>query len=246
MNSAKRLLRGLLVRSEGVFFFLYSRGGLILRRIHPEWDPRSWSNRELRKWGPLAKGDVINVSAWEDRDKEGGKYADYFPNKGSYAISNYGGARGTSDGQDQIILDLTAELPKELERRYDVVFNHTTLEHIYEAGHAMRSLCGLSRDLVIIVVPFLQQLHWDEGSFRDYWRFSPFAMDELFRGCGFRMIYCTTNDSPVNPVYLFCVGARDPERWIAEMQNRGITPLYRGVVDRIPGRSASAFKPPPA
>ncbi len=246
MSSAKRLLRRVLARLDWVFLFFYSLSGRILRRIHSEWDPRYWSNRELRKWGPLVKGDVINVSAWEDRDKEGGKYAEYFPNRKSYAISNYGGARGTAADQNQIILDLTAELPKELERRYDVVFNHTTLEHIYEARLAMRNICELSRDLVIIVVPFLQELHWEEGSFWDYWRFSPFAMDELFRGFGFRMIYCTTNDSPVNPVYLFCVGAREPERWIAEMRNRGIAPLYRGVQDRIPGRSSSEFKRPPA
>ena len=35
---------------------------------------REWSNMELRKIAPTLTGDIINVSGWEDKDKEGGLY----------------------------------------------------------------------------------------------------------------------------------------------------------------------------
>ena len=51
--------------------------------------PRVWSNRELRRVGSMVRGDVVNVSAWQDSDKEGGHYKDYFPNASSYTITNW-------------------------------------------------------------------------------------------------------------------------------------------------------------
>jgi hypothetical protein len=186
-----------------------------MRRAYPEWENRGWSNRELRRWAGSFAGDVINVSGWHDEDKEGGHYRDYFPRRTSYTISNIGGARGIMGHENEIFLDLTAELTPELHRRYDVVFNHTVLEHIYEIRTAVTNLCKLSRDLVVIVVPFSQQVHFEPGSFLDYWRPTPFALSEMFKANGFEIVYCSMNENPVYSIYTFCVATSKPEKWRA-------------------------------
>jgi hypothetical protein len=99
--------------------------------------PRLWSNQELRKIAHFFKGRVVNVSAWKDEDKEGGRYQDYFINSSNYSITNFkADANGEQGYENETFLDLEQDLPPELERNYDVVFNHTTLEHIYEARKA--------------------------------------------------------------------------------------------------------------
>ncbi|MCX7803974.1 MAG: hypothetical protein N3A38_02180 [Planctomycetota bacterium] len=201
----------------------------LLARLRPDWHPRRWSNAELRRVARLFEGDIINVSGWDDRDKEGGRYADYFPNKRSYRISNIGGARGASGREDEIYLDLSLPLPEELRGRFDVVFNHTTLEHIYDIRAALANLCGLSRDVVITVAPFMQAMHWDEGSYLDFWRPTPFALEHMFEENGFRALYMSWNDNPVYPVYLFCVASRNPERWEGKFP-----PLRRPDARRFP------------
>ena len=113
-------------------------------------------------------------------------------------ISNLGkGALGTSGAEDEIHLDLAAELPDNLRAKFDVVFNHTTLEHIYEVHTAIANLCALTRDIVILVVPFSQKVHfdWAEGTFLDYWRFTPFALQALFREHGLEMVYWSSNET---------------------------------------------------
>ncbi len=136
--------------------------------------PRLWSNEELRKFSGLFTGSVINVSAWRDEDKEGGKYKNYFSSASSYRVSNYvAEKRGYQGEEGEIFLDLEKGLSSELKGRFDVVFNHTTLEHIYNYKKALRNICALSRDVVIVVVPFLQPMHDEYG---DYWRFSPSAV----------------------------------------------------------------------
>ncbi len=99
---------------------------------------RKWSNTEIRKIGRLFEGDAINVSGWDDRDKEGGYYREYFPNLSSYAISNYSGERGTQGTSGEIFIDLEAPLPPDLSRRYGLVFNHTTLEACIRCAPGIR------------------------------------------------------------------------------------------------------------
>lgn len=193
--------------------FFYPKVIKALQVCHPEWQSRRWSNAELRRWGSLFSGNVINVSGWDDRDKEGGHYQDYFPNKASYSISNIDGARGLSGAANEIFLDLTQEVPEDLKGRFDVVFNHTTLEHIFDIHQALAGLCELTRDLVIIVVPFMQAVHYEPGSFLDYWRPTPFALEALFRENGLEVVYCANNDNPVYNVYIYCLASRFPERW---------------------------------
>src|SRR5512145_328456 len=118
--------------------------------------PRLWSNDELARIGPLFDGDIVNVSAWRDDDKAGRRYRDYFPRARSYTMTNFRtDMRGFQGWDGEIFLDLEQPLPVELQGAFDVVYNHTTLEHIYEFRLAFSNLCAMSRDAVVIVVPWL-------------------------------------------------------------------------------------------
>lgn len=173
---------------------------------------RRWSNEELRTLAPVFKGDVVNVSAWDDRDKEGGHYKDYFVNATSYSYTNYEGYRGFQGVSHEYSLDLIGEVPEELRKRFDVVFNHTTLEHIYDVRRAFTNLCKLSRDVVIIVVPFAQVLH-ESDDWKDYWRFTPACLRELFKENNLAVVYEAKNPQKNCGIYLLFIGSRQPHFW---------------------------------
>jgi hypothetical protein len=193
---------------------------------------RRWSNRELLKLGHLFSGHIANVSGWDDGDKEGRHYRDYFPNASNYSVTNHAGDRGLQGHRDEIALDLEQSVPAELVRRFDVVLSHTVLEHIFDVFAAFRHLCELSNDAVIVVVPFSQLEHWTE-SYGDYWRFTPHTMKALFARQGFSLIYHAANHDWNAAIYLVAVGVRDPARWSGRFpQERS----RRALGDRI-GRS---------
>jgi hypothetical protein len=175
--------------------------------------PREWSNAELRRIAPLFDGRVINVSGWRDEDKVGGHYRDYFTRAAGYDISNFSGDRGTADGAGAIFLDLEGDVAAELRGRYQVAYNHTTLEHVFDMRRAVANICALSHDAVILVTPFLQAVHFIEGSFGDYWRPTPMCLTRLLEEQGFTTVYQSSNDNPWHIVYVFTVAARDPARY---------------------------------
>jgi len=190
--------------------------------------PREWSNRELRRFGPIFGGEVVNVSGWKDEDKQGGVYRDYFPSAASYAITNFERGYGYQGRPGEILLDLTAKLPEALARRFDVVFNHTTLEHIYDTDLAFENLCEMSRDVVILVVPFLQPVHeGEDGAYSDFWRFSPAAVRKMFEERGLTPLYVSCNDDLLASVYVFGIAAREPERWRAHFEGLPTSPRTR-------------------
>lgn len=180
--------------------------------------PRLWSNKELRKIAPLFSGEIVNVSAGEDVDKEGNYYESYFINKKNYYLTNYspGSFRGYQGRDNEYLVDLTGKVPQELSNKFDVVFNHTTLEHIYDVNTAFSNLCKLSKDVVIIVVPFCQIQHENEG-YEDFWRFTPTCVRRLFEKEGFKVVYEAANQDFNAGVYLFFVAARDPLKWQNQM-----------------------------
>lgn len=172
---------------------------------------RTWSNRELARFASAFSGKVVNVSAWEDRDKDGRRYRDYFTGATGYYTTNFGTDQGVLQGdENEIFLDLESELPPELRRGFDVVFNHTTLEHVYEFRRAFANMCDMASDAVVIVVPWLQPLHSNYG---DFWRFSPQAIARLFRENGLQTVHVSWNDSPRSSVYVFAIAVRDPAKW---------------------------------
>ena len=174
--------------------------------------PRVWSNRELEKFGHLFSGKGVNVSGWKDIDKEGKKYRDYFSNISEYWITNYKSeARGFQGNQEnEIFLDLEEDLDESMHGKFDVVFNHTVLEHIFDVNKAFENICKLSNDIVIVVVPFLQEQHAEYG---DYWRFTPLAVEKLFQKNSMDMIYINYNDASDDSIYIFAIGTKDKNKW---------------------------------
>lgn len=173
--------------------------------------PRVWSNRELEKFSTLFFGDIVNVSGWKDEDKEGKLYKEYFKNAKSYTMTNYKSeARGFQGGDNEIFLDLTNDLPNELKNKFDVVFNHTVLEHIYEVRKAFTNLCQMSKDVVILVVPFMQKMHADYG---DYWRFTPETIRLMFEENDFHLLYLSFNSQKKSSVYIFAIASKKPKTW---------------------------------
>jgi hypothetical protein len=185
---------------------------------------RLWSNQELRKLGPLFAGEIVNVSGGENVDKEGGTYDQYFPRRTTWYLTNYlpGSFRGFAGRTNEFLVDLTEPLPAELENRFDVALNHTTLEHIFDVQTAFANVCRMSRDVVIIVVPFCQVQHESDG-FGDYWRFTPTCLRELFRKNGFSIIYESESPDENAAIYLLMAGARDKTKW------QGIMPEWSPI-----------------
>ena len=185
---------------------------MFLDKIHRA--PRFWSNSELKKFAYLFEGNIVNVSAWKDEDKEGNSYSDYFTNKKTYTITNFlSERRGFQGRADEIFLDLEGELPSSLIGKFDVVFNHTTLEHIFNFEFAFKNLCKLSKDIVILVVPFLQQMHSDYG---DFWRFSPQAIVKLFQINSYDIAYLSFNNQRNTSVYIFVIATKQKRRWLGK------------------------------
>ncbi len=174
--------------------------------------PRLWSNRELRKFANLFTGDIVNVSAWQDKDKEGRLYRDYFSGARSYWITNHADkSKGLQESMsNQIPLDLEEPLADDLKERFEVVFNHTVLEHVFDCNRAFANLCQMSSDVVIVVVPFIQHQH---AAYGDYWRFTPECIDRLFNANGMRLTYINFNDGPNQAIYIFAIGSKHPEKW---------------------------------
>jgi len=177
---------------------------------------RVWSNQELKKFSGLFGGDVVNVSAWDDRDKEGGCYKSYFSRASHYYYTNYGGTRGLQGCDDEFAVDLSGEVPADLQGRFDTAFNHTTLEHVFDARKAFSNICRMSRDAVIVVVPFSQVQH-ETDSYGDYWRFTPSCVRALFRENGLDVIYEAESTHRKAAVYLLFVGSRHADRWRGKM-----------------------------
>jgi hypothetical protein len=173
--------------------------------------PRHWSNDQLRRFAPYFSGSILNASGWKDEDKEGSEYRYYFRNATEYQISNFmPEARGLQGLPNEFFLDLTKTLDPALISRFDCVFNHTTLEHIFDVNTAFKNLCLMSKDIVILVLPFLQQMHGDYG---DYWRFTPTAVERLFQLNGVTPLYTTFNNHPNSSIYIFTIGSKDPDIW---------------------------------
>lgn len=178
--------------------------------------PRIWSNIELRKIAPYFSGAILNVSGWADEDKQGNTYRSYFINAQSYEVSNYDGGRQKGKEltlENSIQLDLEASIPPDLRKRYDCVFSHTVLEHVYEVQQAVDNLCALSRDAIITVVPFMQKVHIRPGQYFDYWRFTPYALERLFEERGFKTVYRSGTPWRNCSLYYLYVVSCQPEKW---------------------------------
>lgn len=178
---------------------------------------RIWSNKELKKIEHLLQGEVINVSGELDRDKMGGIYKEYFAKANTYSISNY----EPFHVEKEVILDLEKKLPEDMQKKWDVVFNHTVLEHIFDIRIAFANLCNMARKAVVIIVPFVQEVHYKADVYADYWRPTPLAIKRMFEENGFEMLYYASNNMEFTNTYLFCVGVqKEFVDEYAELDNR--------------------------
>lgn len=206
--------------------------------------PRVWSNIELKKFAYLFKGKGVNVSGWTDIDKEGGRYRDYFSNISEYWITNYKSeARGFQGNlENEIFLDLEKDMDVEMFEKFNLVFNHTVLEHVFEVNKAFSNLCKLTNDIVIIIVPFLQEQHADYG---DYWRFTPLTLDKLFKKNGMEMVYVNYNDARDDSIYIFAIGTKNINEWnlIRNHKDNKLSIIHSSMIGTkiIRNRSFKAF-----
>lgn len=192
--------------------------------------PRVWSNRELRKIASFFRGRVVNVSGWKDIDKQGKRYAEYFYNAQEYWVSNFiseaKGMQGTLE--NEFFLDLEKDIEERLVGQYEVVFNHTVLEHVFDCRKAFGNLCLLSNDIVIVVVPFMQHQH---AAYGDFWRFTPVCLKELFKKNGFELLYINYNNGKNQSIYVIAVGSKNPQNWsvIKNLSNNKIDKMIEKV-----------------
>lgn len=175
--------------------------------------PRTFTNAMLKHYAPVFTGDIINVSGWKDEDQNGAYYKDYFSNATSYSLSNAGeSCKGMGSRDDEFKIDLSIPINNNLKNKYDVVFNHTTLEHIYEVKTAFKNLCDMSRDVVVLIVPVLQQIHFNEG-YGDYNRLTTMGVVKSFEENGFETIVLQTNEQQFAPIYCLAIAVRGNSKY---------------------------------
>lgn len=106
----------------------------------------------------------------------------------TYLTSNH-----RKDEHTDFKLDLEAELPGKLIGIGDCVFNRNTLEHVYECRRAFASLCAMSCDVVIVVVPYIQQMDGTPEQYADFWRFTPYTMQNMYAENNLILRYCSAS-----------------------------------------------------
>ncbi len=195
-----------------IFWILLSIRKKVIKSDHC----RFYSNQILRQYCQAFTGDIINVSGWQDSDKQGNFYRNYYKSYSKYTISNIYGVNGMpeniSSEIDSIFLDLNNPIPKTLKSRYDVVFTHTVLEHIYDTQQALENLAALSKDVVITVMPFSQSVHYT-NSYSDFVRLTPYYLKKFFEEKGFTVLLSTANENPYYTVYIIFIVSKFPERY---------------------------------
>jgi hypothetical protein len=222
--------------------------GTAKRVARDDWHPRRFSNRVLRQYLRHFGGDIVNVSGWEDRDKEGGFYRDYFGSRSRYVVTNIEGDTGmpaaVPDGVESIYLDLDLPLPAALEGSFDVAFSHTVVEHIFDPHRALDAMVALSNDVVACVVPFSQSVHYTR-SYGDYVRLTPLFLKRFLEERGYSVLLSASNDQPFLPVYTTFIASRHPTRYEAAFAGAPLElePQLTGA--RWGKRVTSGFNVPP-
>lgn len=171
---------------------------------------RLYSNVVLRRIFSILNVDsVLNVSGWDDGDKEGNKYVNYFPSKLSrYEISSYSKDHLRADMSiSKVTIDLEDRAYK-VSEKFDLIFTHTVLEHVFDQENAFRIMCESANKFVVGVAPMINVLHWEE-TYGDYWRFTPHGIIKLINNQGFNLVHLEIGPSSSISQYIIFVAARD-------------------------------------
>ena len=185
---------------------------------------RTYSNVCLKRILPLLNvTSVLNVSGWDDGDKEGGQYADYFSQKvKKYEISHFENDHLRSDTDlSKLVINLE-DVGYQAVEKFELVFSHTVLEHVFDQQNAFRIMCGLAEKYVVGVVPMINVLHWEE-TYDDYWRFTPHGIRKLFENNEFKLVHLEIGPTSSISQYIIFVGARNGVTYARNLQSQEIS-----------------------
>ena len=205
---------------------------------------RTYSNACLKRILPLLNvTSVLNVSGWDDGDKEGGQYSDYFSQKvNKYEVSYFENDYLRSDTDlSKMVINLE-DINYQAGEKFELVFSHTVLEHVFDQQNAFRIMCGLAEKYVVGVVPMINVLHWEE-TYEDYWRFTPHGIRKLFENNKFKLVHLEIGPRLSISQYIIFIGARNGVTDVSSLHlqeiNSGkvglfrITDLLKIVVSRV-------------
>ena len=170
---------------------------------------RTYSNVSLKRILPLLNViSVLNISGWDDGDKEGGRYSHYFSQKvNKYEVSHFENDYLRSDTDISKMVINLEDINYQAVEKFELVFSHTVLEHVFDQQNAFRIMCSLAEKYVVGVVPMINVLHWEE-TYDDYWRFTPHGIRKLFENNEFNLVHLEIGPSLSISQYIIFVGAR--------------------------------------
>lgn len=70
----------------------------------------------------------------------------------------------------------------------------------------------MSRDVVVLIVPVLQQIHFNEG-YGDYNRLTTMGVVKSFEENGFETIVLQTNEQQFAPIYCLAIAVRGNSKY---------------------------------
>lgn len=212
---------------------------------------REYSNKELKFISKsLPKfSNGLNVSGNLDEDKQGGFYKNYFRVNNWY-ISSYVGDSTYSNPCKQIELDLdeaTTRIDQIHFQKYDLVFNHTVLEHIKNPFQAFQNLEFLlaPNGILISVVPFIYKFHYSNGDFGDYWRYTPHSLELLHKKFGLFLSQIKVGPLKGYEKYIITVASRSIEyknsdivdkkflEWNNTLGENSLTSLTNNLIHKV-------------
>jgi hypothetical protein len=185
---------------------------------------RTYSNVSLKRILPLLDvTSVLNVSGWDDGDKEGGRYSDYYPQKVTkYEVSHFENDYLRSDTDlSKIVINLE-DVNYQAVEKFELVFSHTVLEHVFDQQNSFRIMCNLAEKYVVGVVPMINVLHWEE-TYGDYWRFTPHGIRKLFENNEFKLVHLEIGPTSSISQYIIFVGARNSVSFTRDLSLQDIS-----------------------
>jgi len=148
------------------------------------------------------EGVAIKLDLQEKNILEIGIAGDDKPS-GSYKFFGKGNEWTTMDINEKwlpgVVGDIT-DAPFE-DNTFDLIIMTQVLEHIWDFRRALSELFRISKDYVIVDVPFMYPFHQDDmrqttwDNWDDYWRFTPSAFKKLLLEAGFKDVKILYNDA---------------------------------------------------
>ena len=94
------------------------------------------------------------------------------------------------------------------------------LEHVFSIFTAFSNLCELSKDVVIIAVPFAQVQHAINKTYDDYLEIYATCNSPTFFAINdFEVVYEAESPDKNSTIYSFFVASRHPEKWMNVLSN---------------------------